>query len=91
MVILPIVKLGLGKGSWFGRQKYFLGIFAQFVLREDESSHKSGSVANVVIHIILGQVKDILGQKLGLLRVTKAKFDCQVKNLKLDLCVFVRK
>jgi hypothetical protein len=52
-------------------------------LDEEEGTDSSRSVAQVVVHVVLGEVENILRQQFGLLAVGDVQLGGQVEDLKL--------
>lgn len=51
---------------------------------QDELAQEARPVADVVVLVILGEVEDVLAEKLRLLRVGDAKLRREVQYLELD-------
>ncbi len=74
------------RGSWLGGDEEPLGLLGERGRRrrKEDASHETRLVADIVVKIVLGQLKHILEYLLGLRRVGEEQLHAQVQCLQLD-------
>ena len=80
-------ELGLQHRRGLRREENLLSMFGErtrLVAWQNQLPQQSRSVANVVILVVFGQIKDVLAEKFGLFRVCDTQLSHEVDDLQLN-------